>query len=384
MVLLGGLAGISALSIDMSLPALPVFVATMHASHAVAQLTLTLYLAGFVAGQLVLGPASDRFGRRPLVLAGLGVYTLGGVMCALSSSIELLIVSRLVQGAGAAIGSVLVRAIVRDLYDRHAGTRALSLVSVMQAIAPIVAPVLGVYVLLAAGWHAIFLVLAATGALLWLASALYLHESLAEPDAQATDPGRMLANFAHFVTNTRSLGYMLIACSMQIGLFGWISSSPFVLTEVFGVPPPLYGWVFATGSLAFLLASAFNVRLLRGVRPEPVLRGGLILVAVTAVSLAAVEGHKAGGLPGFLFIIYAFFFAYAIIVPNAIVAALEPVPQIAGSGSSLVASAQTLGGSLASYLAGRLYDHTASSTALMIGIAATGSVLAYLLTLRRY
>jgi len=370
----------------MSLPALPIFVTALHATPGQAQLTLSLYMIGFAAGQLVLGPASDRFGRRPVMLAGLLVYSIAGAACAASVSIEQLIAFRFLQGTGASIGAVIVRAIIRDYYGRRAGTSALAGVLTVQATAPLVAPVIGSFLVVTAGWHSIFVTLALTGVAMWIAAYIAIPESLANPDERAMVPRRFLANAGRFYANRTCLGYSLIAAASSGVLFSYLAGSPFVLTQVFGVPTQIYGFLLAGNAIVVMIANQANIAALRRVQPEPLLRFGLILAAGAVIALAFVTHGRGLVLGAFLACTYTYFFAHTFIFPNAIAAALDPVPEIAGVGSSLLGTGQMIAASIAAYFVGRLYDHTPSSLVLCMGLAVLCMLLAYgsvLLTTRK-
>ena len=177
-LLLGALAGLPALSIDMGLPALPLISTHFGTTSSVTALTLSLFMAGFGAAQLVIGPLSDRIGRRPVLLVALALYTLGGAASAGASSMAMLIVARCLQGAGAAGGTVLAFAIIRDLFDGDAARVRLSTISMVFSLAPVIAPTLGGLVLRFDGWQSIFVVLSATGLVLLLAVGFGLPESI--------------------------------------------------------------------------------------------------------------------------------------------------------------------------------------------------------------
>jgi DHA1 family bicyclomycin/chloramphenicol resistance-like MFS transporter len=360
----------------MSLPALPQLVTTLHATPAQAQLTLSLFMLGLASGQLVLGPTSDRFGRRPVMLAGLCVFTLAAIGCALSTSIEELVAFRFLQGAGSSVGAVIVRAIVRDRFGRQAGTRALAGVLTTQAAAPLVAPVIGSFLVVAAGWHAVFACLALAGAGAWLTAYLAVHETLAAPDPRALIPGQIARNAGRFLSNPLCLGYGLVAAASSAVLFSYLGGSPFILTQVFGVPTQIYGLFLACNAVMIMIANQINIAFLRRAGTEPLLRFGLA-VAVCAVTALAIVTHGHVALATFLACTYAYFFAHAIIFPNAIAASLEPAPQIAGVGSSLVGAGQMIAGSVAAYFVGRLYDRTPSSVSLCMGVSVACMLLAY-------
>src|SRR5215218_3282825 len=184
-LLLAALTGLTSLSIDMSLPAMPQLQETFRAGVSAVQLTLSIFLTGFALGQVVCGPLSDRWGRRPVLLAGLSLFTLAGLVCAASSSLPMLVAARFVQGAGASVGPVVARAIVRDRFDSRRAAAVLSQMTQVMIVAPLLAPTLGGYLLVRTGWPAIFVVLGASGALLSFICWRFLPETAAGGKAAA-------------------------------------------------------------------------------------------------------------------------------------------------------------------------------------------------------
>src|SRR5215217_4653400 len=183
-LLLASLTGLTALSIDMSLPAMPQLQETFGAGVSAVQLTLSIFLTGFALGQIVCGPLSDRWGRRPVLLAGLALFTLAGLVCAGSTSLAMLVAARFVQGAGASVGPVVARAIVRDRFDSRKAAAVLSQMTQVMIVAPLLAPTLGGYMLVHLGWPAIFVVLGASGALMSLICWRFLPETASPRQAE--------------------------------------------------------------------------------------------------------------------------------------------------------------------------------------------------------
>lgn len=229
--LLGALAALPPLSIDMNLPALPGMAASFGAAPERAAATLSVFLAGFAASQLAYGPASDRFGRKPVLLFGCALFVLASVACAFATSLGSLVAWRGVQGAGAGAGMVLVRAIVRDLFQEPAAARVqFSHINMVMQVAPVAAPVLGGAVLWIAGgaWRPIFACLAVAGLGLLAAVAFSLPESLRDKDPDAFRPQHVLRNYGRFLRHRDCLGYSLIAGLAFGSLFAFVSGSPLV------------------------------------------------------------------------------------------------------------------------------------------------------------
>jgi len=228
-LLLAAMTALTALSIDMSLPAMPQLQREFHAGVAPVQLTLSLFLLGFAVGQLICGPLSDRIGRKPVLLAGLGVFTAAGVLCTASTSLAMLVLARCLQGMGASVGPVIARAVVRDRFDNRRGAAALSQITQVMIIAPLVAPTLGGYLLVYSGWPAIFATLASCGALLGLLCWKRLPETL---PAGETPPGQLeylIHGFRTVLAHRSSLRHTLTTCFSHAGMFAYISGSPLAM-----------------------------------------------------------------------------------------------------------------------------------------------------------
>jgi MFS transporter, DHA1 family, multidrug resistance protein len=381
-VLLGALTALTALSIDMSLPALPRLTAVFATTPDKAQLTLSVFLIGFAIGQLAYGPISDRYGRRPVLLFGLVVYTLGGIGCALASSIDQLILCRLLQGLGGCVGRVMGPAIVRDEFHAQKGAQVLSYVTLVMALAPLIAPVIGGYLLVFADWQAIFLALAAFGAVVLVVIAARFAESSKHHDPQATEITTLLRNYARFLTNRACLGYALINCFVFAGLFSYISGSSFVYIEVFGLPGHVYGMLFGVTALAFMSGAFLNGRVVRRTAPQAVLRVGLAIVLVAGAVMLAVA-LLAPSVLGVLLAIMIYVFGMAFVFPNATAAAMEPMPRMAGVASSLLGSSQMAIGSVTGYLVNLFYDKTPLAMASGIAAASLLACLTYALLIHR-
>jgi DHA1 family bicyclomycin/chloramphenicol resistance-like MFS transporter len=381
--LLGALTAMTAFATDMSLPALPTLTRSFAASPERVQLTLSLFVLGYGGGQLFYGPLSDRFGRRPMLLAGLAIYTLSGFACALAPSIEVLVAARLIQGLGGCVGPILGRAIVRDHYSGVRAAQMLSYVMLVFALAPMVAPLLGGVLLDLFGWPSIFFAFGVFGLALLLVTWLGFAESLTVPDVHALELTRLLANGRRFFSNRRCVGYMLINSFIFAGLFAFISGSPFVFIEVYGVPPGRFGFYFALSAVGIVLGALANGRLVRRHPPERVLRLGLTLLAAAGAIMLLLALVGWGRPLLFTLAMMTYVFAQGLSMPNAIAAAMEPLPDMAGMGASFLGAMQMLGGSAAGYAVNALYDGTPVPMAATIAAMGIAAFLSYHLALPR-
>lgn len=379
--LLGALTAMTAFATDMSLPALPTLTRSFAASPERVQLTLSLFILGYGGGQLFYGPLSDRFGRRPMLLAGLAVYALSGFACAFAPTIEVLVAARLIQGLGGCVGPILGRAIVRDHYSGAHAAQMLSYVMLVFALAPMVAPLLGGALLDLFGWPSIFFAFGVFGLTLMFVTWLGFEESLPVPDVHALKLHRLAANGRRFFSNRHCVGYMLINSFIFAGLFSFISGSPFVFIEVYGVPPGRFGLYFALSAVGIVLGALANGRLVRNRPPERVLRLGLMLLACAGAAMLVLALAGWGRPLLFTLAMMAYVFAQGLCMPNAIAAAMEPLPDMAGMGASFLGAMQMLGGSIAGYGVNALYDHTALPMASVIAAMGIAALLSYHLAL---
>lgn len=352
--LLAALAATTALSIDMSLPAQPAIAREMGVSADVGQLTLGLFMAGFAAGQLLWGYLSDSFGRKPVLLVALGVFAVGGILCAASTGMTLLLAARVVQGFGAAGGPVLARAMVRDTQALGDAARVLSTMVSGLAVAPLLAPIIGGFVHSHLGWHAIFVVLAVIGAVLFALAAASLDETL--PVARRTSPtfGAVLRNIATFFSTPGTRIPTLLVCTGFAGQFAFIADSPFVLIDRFGVAPSEYGLWFGATAVALMGGAAVAGRLLRRRPASQVVLAGAAMLAIGGTATSVAVRLPGAGPVALVAPLLLYFFGVGLTAPPATALAMDPVPAIAGTASALIGGLQMLSGALAGWAVTRI------------------------------
>ncbi|MGH6979660.1 MAG: Bcr/CflA family efflux MFS transporter [Stellaceae bacterium] len=267
-VMLAGMNAMAALAVDSSLPAMPMMGSEFDAGPQRVQLTLSVFMFGYAFGQILAGPLSDRFGRRPMLLIGLSVYTLSGLGCALAGSIDQLVALRFLQALAAAVGPSMSRAIIRDYHGGPRASHMLSSVQLAMGFALVAAPIIGSLILSFANWRGIFVFLAAFGAILLAVVWRGFAESLTLPDPQAAHPARLIANIVTFFSNRICVGYALINGFIQGGLLAFISGIPFVMTDVFHVLPKNFGFYFAMAATGLIFGASLNRRLVRRHPPD--------------------------------------------------------------------------------------------------------------------
>ncbi|MER6060052.1 multidrug effflux MFS transporter [Streptomyces sp. NPDC001792] len=367
-LVLGGLTATPPLAMDMYLPSLPEVTRSLHAPAASVQLTLTACLLGMALGQLVVGPMSDRWGRRRPLLAGLGVYLLATALCALAPNVETLVAFRLAQGLAGAAGIVIARAVVRDLYDGVAMARFFSTLMLVSGVAPIVAPLIGGQILRVTDWRGVFVVLTVVGVLLAALVWLRLPETL--PPAERHDGGVQAALRAMrgLLADLPFSGYMLAGGFAFAALFAYISASPFVIQEIYGASPQTFSLLFGLNSVGLVAAGQANGKLLVGrVALEKVLACGLAVIVLAATALLLMSTGALGevGLPPIAAALFVLMSAMGITLPNAQTLALLRTRHAAGSASALLGTSSFLVGAVASPLVGVAGEHTAVPMAVV-------------------
>jgi len=373
--ILAGVMGITALSIDMSLPAMPQLQEVFGAGVGTVQLTLSLFLVGFAVGQVVSGPLSDRVGRRPVLLGGLALFTVAGLACAASPSLALLIAGRFVQGLGASVGPIMARAIIRDVFDEREASGVLSRITQVMIVAPLLAPTVG-GVLLGAGWQWIFVVLGAAGLALLVVTWRGLAETLTRAPKTEARPA-LLRGYRTVLAHRVSLRHVLTICFSYAGMFAYVSGSPFVFIDGFGVSRQWFGVLFALPAAALLVSATMNRVLIQRMEAAVLLRRGVYLVLAGGVSIVLLNLAGVGGLASVIVPVMIYMLGMGLVQPNATAAAMAPHGRLAGVASSVIGSLQTAGGALSGWVVGAFYDHTPNSLALTVGAMGVATFLVH-------
>ena len=356
----------------MYLPALPAVAAAFGAPVASTQLTLTTFFLGLAIGQLTWGPLSDRFGRKPVVFAGLGLALVASLAGLGAASVHEIVLVRLFQGLGLSSGPVVARAVVRDLYSHDLAARLMSRMTMVFAVVPISAPLAGALLIGVGGWQAVFWGIACV-TLAVIAASLALRET-APAQRRSIHPADIAATFFAILRERRFLAPFFLMLSAQAGIFAFVSGSAFALMQGFRVSAGTYGALFATVMIGQIAGSWLSSRLVMRLGVGGMLRLGALLLALAGLlALAAAwsgTGHWAALVAAFMF----YMFSASLTVPNAQAAAITPFPRSAGAASSLIgASAFALGASISTLL-GLAFDGTARP---MGAVAALAGICAY-------
>ncbi|MFI1220930.1 MULTISPECIES: multidrug effflux MFS transporter [unclassified Streptomyces] len=384
-MVLGGLTALPPLSMDMYLPALPAVTDSLSAPAATVQLTLTACLAGMALGQLVVGPMSDRWGRRRPLLLGMIVYVLATAICALAPTAEFLIGFRLLQGLAGAAGIVIARAVVRDLYDGVEMARFFSTLMLISGVAPIIAPLIGGQVLRITDWRGIFVVLTAVGIALTLVVAKWLHETLPPADRHTGGVTDALRTMRGLLADRVFSGYMVAGGLAFAVLFAYIAASPFVVQEIYGASPQTFSLLFGLNSIGLITVGQINGRLLVGrISLDKVLAFGLAVIVLAAVALLLMTTGVFGevGLVPVAAGLFVLMSAMGLAMPNTNAQALMRTKHAAGSASALLGTSSFLIGAVASPLVGIAGENTAVPMALVQVVCAVAAMVCFLLLCR--
>ncbi len=372
-VLIGFYLMLQPLATDFYLASLPGLTRTFATSAATVQLTLSVFVLAFGAVQLVAGPVSDRYGRVPVLISGLALYAVACVACALAPTIGILIAARFVQAIGCCAVVVAARAIVRDVFDAQSGARALARASTIQAIGPLVAPILGSVLEVRYGFRATFAVVTAITIALLVMTLAKLAETNPHRDSHATRPKALAANYAAVLRSPAFRAYTLAGAASYGGLFAFISGSPFVLIQVLGVPTAWFGLCFAFCVSGYLTGTIACRRMLarRSVVGTMKVGAWLALGAGLVMSALAVGGvrHWAALIaPQFVF-----FTAHGIIFPCAQVGSVAPFRQRAGAAAGLFGFLLMVAAALIGGWIGASYNGT--TLPLVLTVAACAAVV---------
>ena len=380
-VLLTLSVGMGPMATDFYLPALPRIGAALESDVATVQLTLSVFLGGFAVAQLAYGPLSDRFGRRPALLAGFGLFTVASVACTFATSIEMLIGARFLQALGACAGPVLGRTVVRDVYGREGAARMLAYIGAAMALAPLIGPVIGGYLTVWFGWRASFVVLTLYGATAFTGVLLALAET--NPHlGETTSPAQMLRNYVGFLRHRSYVGYVLCHTATYCGLFAFISGSSFVFIEVLGLPPNLYGMCFAAAVAGYIAGAIISGRIVRRLGLERLVPLGAAVCAAGGLAMAGIVLAGIETVWSVLGPMMVYMFGVGFVLPNAMAGALGPFPTRAGAASALLGFTQMGVAALVGVGVGAAFDGTARPMAITIALMGVAAVLVHRVLVR--
>jgi DHA1 family bicyclomycin/chloramphenicol resistance-like MFS transporter len=378
--LLAGLSAVGPLTTDMYLPSLPDIARLLHSTTAEVQLTISSYLIGFAVGQIIYGPVSDRHGRKPVLLAAIALYGAASLACTLSTSIETLIAARFVQALGGSGGIVLARAMVRDLYSGNRAGRELSVIGAVMALAPVLAPIAGGALQTGFGWRSIFLALVVAAVVGATVIALLLPETLSARAAEPVSPASIASSYRIVARNGAYLAYMGLASLSYAGLFAWISAASFVLQDIYGLSPFVFGFVFAVGAVGYGIGSTLSARLARNFGIDGILGLGSAAVAAGGLAMLTALALGFGSAATLVLSIAVYLAGLGMVLPQSIAGALTPFPERAGAASSLLGFIQQSVAAATGAVVGVLLGQSAWPPAIAVAVAGCATLLLWLAT----
>jgi DHA1 family bicyclomycin/chloramphenicol resistance-like MFS transporter len=361
----------------MYLPSLPTLARVFDVDPAHAQLTLASFFIGFAGGQSIYGPLADRFGRKIPLMAGLFLFAIASVGCALAPSIEALIVLRLIQAIGACAGGVISRAMVRDLFPPAEAANLFSSLMLVMGIAPLLAPLLGGWLLGLFGWASIFWLLAILGAAACVATFALLPETHQPDPSRPFALGSALRVYGRLLSDRYFLAYALAGGLSMAGMFAYIAGVPFVLIDIYHVPPEKFGLFFGVNVIALIGAAQFNRLALKRLTQTQVIRRALFVQLIAGLTLFALGSTGTFGIFGIVVPLFVFAGSIGFVTPNSTTMAMAPYGRDAGSASALLGTIQfTLAAIMASTV-GVLQDHTAGPMTIVIACCSIAGVISF-------
>lgn len=374
--LLAGFGAIAPLSIDMYLPAMPQLASDLSVTAQQAGQSVSVFFSGVAAGQLVAGPMSDRFGRRPLIVGGLMFYVAASLAATLTASFALLLAARLVQALGACAATVAGRAIVRDTLDHTESARLFSLLALIGGLAPVLAPSLGNLIIGFGDWRAIFVAMAGAGVLLTIGTLSAMPETRSPATALQARSEHPFRAYWSLLGNRKVLGNLIAAACNSACMFAYIADSPAVLMEGYGISRTLFGVLFAVNAVGLVAANQINRRLLKTRTPDRILRGSARNAIILAGLFALFAATHWGGLWALLALLFVVVSSAAIIQANTLAGALAVDPTRSGATSALFGAFTFAAGTLSSWIAGILPGSGGTGLAITIAACLLGCAFA--------
>ncbi len=354
------LMAFTSLSVDIYLPQMPQMEIELHGN---VELTITGFLIGFAIAQLVMGPVSDRYGRRKPLLTGLILFVVGSLGCAFAANLHEMMLWRIVQAVGACAGPLLSRAIIRDIYDRTKAAEILSTLMTVMALAPIIGPFIGGYL----NWHQIFWLLAGIGILMLLLS-IFVPETLTTDRRTLLSLPNTFANYRTLLHNSQFMRYTLCVTFFYVAIYAFIAGSPFVYIEYFGVPKQHYGLLFGINILGLMGIGLINRKLVHRLKIDTLLKAATGIAAIGVLFLMIFSKTGVGGILGIVIPMIFIFSMNGIVAASTTAAALDSVPNGAGAAAALLGSLQYGSGILSTILVATFSDGTPWTMAWIMGL----------------
>lgn len=377
LILLAALMAMGALSIDMYLPSFSNIAVDLQTSSNNVQLTLASFLIGIACGQLFYGPVSDSFGRKKPLYFGIALYTVTSLLCTVVKEIEWLVLLRFFQGLGGCSGMVISRAVVRDKMGPEGSAKAFSLLMLVFGLAPILAPLFGGLLLLIGNWRLVFVTLTMFGATCLFYTYRIMEETVDVEYAPKLALGRVLRQYWGLLKHRQFVSYVICGGLMQAGLFSYISGSPFVLIELYGIKPQFFGVVFGMNAIGLVICSQLNSRMLRQFSSAEIL--GKVLWIPATVSFVVLIALLCGYAPLWLLLLcfLTYLSCYGFVSPNTSGIALAQQGKQAGTASALMGTLQFALGMVSGVFMSLWHDGSAIPLVTVMAVSSTMAVCLY-------
>lgn len=369
-LILGILTALSPFSIDMYLPGFPAIAKSLHTTTERVSLSLSGFFIGISFGQLLYGPLLDKFGRKKPLYVGLVLYVLASLCCYFSTSIEMLIGLRFVQALGSCAATVGSMAMVRDIFPVKDNAKVIALLILVLSVSPMIAPTVGGAITAYYGWQPIFLILAVIAALMLIMVIFFLPESYQPDPAYSLKPKPILKSFLAVLKHPQFYTYSICGAIGFSGLFTYLSASPFVFMEVFGVSSKVYGWIFALLSIGFIGSNQVNSLLVRKYRSEQIVNVAIPAMVIVGLVFLTGSYFNCFGLYGTFLMIFAFLCCVGMTYPNTAALSIAPFTKNAGTAAALLGAFQMAAGTLVSVLVSLFKSRSAIPMAVLMTIAA--------------
>lgn len=375
---LGCLTTLAAMTIDMSLPAIPDMARSMATRISTGQMIVGAFMLGTALGQLPVGLMSDRFGRRPVLIGGLSLFAVMSAICTIAQNIEVMLAARFVQGLSAAVGTVVTRAIVRDVTSGAAAARLMSVLVMIFTAAPMFAPVLGGYLVTFFGWRAPFAAISALGFVLLVSTIAVIHETHTANSGDGISR-QFTSSVRQFFAQPQSILGALLVMLPSAGFLSMITGSPALVIEIYGYPPQQFGLLFALIGVSILAGSMMNRSLLNRFSAIQMIGLSATLIGIAGLQLLLIAYLEDVPFAWIWCNFCLYMFAVGMILPNSTALALDPLPQTAGVASSIVGVLQTLSAAVGSLASALIFDGSIGRIVVILGIFGSATFVAYTL-----
>lgn len=379
---MGALQAFAPLSIDMYLPSMPLLERVFGASTAEVTATLITFFLGYALGQSLYGPITDRFGRKPPLYFSLLLFFISSALCALAPSIHSLAVIRLFQALGACGGAVMSRAMVRDLFPPEDLRRIFSMLILVLGVSPLLAPLLGGYLLLWFGWKSIFWTQASLALVTLAAVHFRLPESLAPGAARPLDAHLIVSTYKQLLCDRTFVGASLVCGFSSAGMFAYIASAPFVFINLYKISPQRFGWLFGAIALGLITASQVNGRVSYRMPLTKVLRNANLVQLAAGIPLLAAAVTGRGGPIGVFLPVFVYMCATGYVFPNGTAIAMTHHGKIAGTASALLGTNQFTIAAISTTVLALIATSSALPMAIVIAACGLAATLVNVVTLR--